>query len=337
MAISFIQEATTVNGNAAPVQLTWSSNVTAGSGLFILVNYVHNGIVGSSVTDSVGTSYTLVKRVTPTGAVDGANELWFGNAPTGGANVTTVNFTGGKVGIAVCGLEFSPGAGLQFAVDQSASTQQTGTTTLSHGSITTTQNDELIVTLARINNGFSVSVFPTGFTQRVSSMFLALCMTRIVSATLTTDAAATTAANEESSALIASFSLEEPPPAPPRFTQLVQSLVAKLPGSPELVTQILWSLVTTQAGGRRFTQVLRTVIVELTPPPEEQCPDRPVIGELVEGSLEVTPAEPEEPPVCEGTPPTVTTLAAGSLEVTPETPATPPDCDGTPPTIGSVH
>lgn len=288
MAIAFVQETTNVGGDStSPCVVPFSSPVSIRNGLFALVEYVENGTHIASVTDTVGTSYSLACRKLGAGSISNSVELWYGTAPTSGANDVTVTAAGGKTGINICLLAFDPGTGKVFVLDQTNTNSQSSSSNISHGSITTTADDELVLTMASFDSAFTVSTLPSGFTRRGSALTRALAMSSILSAITTTDALATTTTAEDSSCGIMSFLLEDaPPPSPIRVTQLVQSVVAASPPSPLRVTQFVQGLTVQGLPGLRVTQVVRTLITIPggTPPPPAGCP----------GITEIAPIEPPD-------------------------------------------
>lgn len=290
MPISVLQSAT--NGTGGANAATFGSDVVSGSGLFACFGYAENGTHASSVTDTVGTTYTKVAQKIGSGTT-GSVEIWFGTAPTGGANTVTVHYPSGKSTRVLILIEADPTTGKSFAADQNAGNADSGTSH-SCGSITTTADDELILAIATCAFTTTFNTFEAGYTRQQTSPANSLCLAKVSSAIETTSATFNSTVSRSMTECIASFLLvDASPPSPVRETQVVQSLVVATPPSPLRETQVVQGLTVQGTVGLRETQVVRTLIVSPIIPPTPPPPGCPAIVEIapVTGSDGCAPAD----------------------------------------------
>lgn len=203
MALAFRQEnAATVTDGAT---IAYSGDVVAGSLLVACVMVPGVGVTVSGITDTRGNTWALAVRKAGTTAGAGTAftaEIWYAANATAGANTLTFDYSAaanGQVSIS----EYSGFTnGVTAGPTESAETDNT--TPNSHGSITTTQNEAVIVTCMAFSSAFTVSSRADTFTalmagSRRDSGY------KVASATLTTTGALTCDTNEDSTGVIAAF------------------------------------------------------------------------------------------------------------------------------------
>jgi hypothetical protein len=152
VALSLVQSKA---GDGTYTSNTFSSAVTVGD---LLVVYFHTsgGISASSVslTDSLGTAYTLAVGLTGTVNNKVSSGIFYGIAPASGSNTVTAAGLSGWPQIYL--LEF---AGVQAVVDATASYEGTGTT--SFLSLTLANSTDLVVSgVATYSSGSSFTASP---------------------------------------------------------------------------------------------------------------------------------------------------------------------------------
>ncbi len=191
MAIAFIQAQNAGNQVGPTVTCAFNDPLTYANTGFVTLGYSNNGVFCTTVLDDIGNSYSLLKRATGT---DRVSEVWIANGLVAGLATISAFFPTAKSGIGIAVLEYAPESGTIFALDQQNDQQSVvNVTSYPHGSITTTINDELILTVAHTSTNVTA---PVGYTLRSN---LALSgnvnvMDRIVSATETTNPTPTGAA-----------------------------------------------------------------------------------------------------------------------------------------------
>lgn len=255
---------------SSPVSLTFDDPVSLGSVLFVCMSTIDNGAVIDEITDTLFNGWDRVRQ-------QGGNflraDIWTATSVGEGTCTVTVTFDSGKSGVHLTLIEVTGlGAGNVLTVDQQNSTTAEAQTVHSHGSITTVEDVELILTCAAMAFGSeSASVTPAGFdVQRNGDQQLVL--TRITSSTETTDAEFETAVAANSSCVIASFYEIANPAGPARLTQQGRQIQESMPS----------------AGlNGRLTQMARQVMYPFTcvpiPPPVtiEGCPASLPIGTAI--------------------------------------------------------
>lgn len=115
-------------------------NVTAGNLLVVVGNNFHTGGSTVAISDSLGTSYTVMESNPYT---DHASYIAYGIAPSSGANTVTINPTTTGNYIGVCQDEFS-GVDTGSPLDVNGGVS-TGTSTTAADSITTGTANALII------------------------------------------------------------------------------------------------------------------------------------------------------------------------------------------------
>lgn len=203
MAIAFVQQAT----NGAVVDggtLAYGSNVGSGT-LLLATMFMQSSSLVNGITDALGNTWT--RAVNKVGTSGGAGvgigaEIWWAHCPTGGANTLTFDWSvaiGNQVWIGEYS-GFTSGA----TKDQTNSTENDNTATNSCGSITTTQNEELLIGTLSFASAFVVSSRLSGW-NALTAGSRRDTQYKITSTTETTDGAVTCNAAEDSTCCIASF------------------------------------------------------------------------------------------------------------------------------------
>lgn len=159
-AIVHIQSVGDDPGTVATDTLAYASNVTAGSLLILAARHGSATASVSSVTDTLGNTWTLAKRMDdPSGH---SHNIWFANSPTGGANTVTINIDETQ-SLRWIVLEYS---GLGTAsIDVSTSSIGSGTSA-DTGGVTPTQSNVLAFSACDVN-GVSGFTAGSGYTERV--------------------------------------------------------------------------------------------------------------------------------------------------------------------------
>lgn len=152
--------------NCDSLALAYPGNVTAGDLLVVGGNtYDTNGTTGHTVTDSVGTSYTVFNCTALTASFPNATPfIAIGIAPSSGANTVTVNPSlDASANQIVFGIGEFSGTATSSILDVDGGSS-TGTSTTPSDGITTTTANDLIVGLVGFQT--SAAVTPSGsYTQ----------------------------------------------------------------------------------------------------------------------------------------------------------------------------
>src|SRR3990167_11362323 len=140
MATAFVQSANNKATNVNSLAATFVSNVAAGAVIAVFVKWESYAAL-STVTDTLGNSYTLVHNPTGGGGFEIAGA--YANSPSGGANAVTATITGGPANMVVVVHEIS-GAATASPLDGSAAQYQatpgTGTDAVTSGTFTPATN-----------------------------------------------------------------------------------------------------------------------------------------------------------------------------------------------------
>jgi len=137
---------TSNSGNGQITSLTYASNISAGSLLFVSVSWYSNNIV-PTVTDSIGNgAFALVASGYEPSYGSYWAFYWFVNTKGSGADTINVSYGASEAYTGVQIDEFQTPGGT-IAIDGSASqilSNVSGTNSLSSGSLTTTHNGDLL-------------------------------------------------------------------------------------------------------------------------------------------------------------------------------------------------
>jgi len=183
MAISFVQS----NGNfssssVSTLSATFSSNVTAGNLLVIAIGFVGASTTVSSVTDTLGNTYSRAVGPTIDTNVNYTIYTYYTTSSSTGSNTVTVNSSASGTFFRVLVHEYS---GVNTLDVVSGATASNGT--IDSGSKTTYHADELIFGWGSSAGGTLLTGPGTGFTQR-ESQGSEITEDKIVSATGSYDA-----------------------------------------------------------------------------------------------------------------------------------------------------
>lgn len=134
--------------------LAFGSNVVAGNALFALVTFANGTAEVTTLTDSQGNTWA---RAVQRGGVSAFSaEIWYARAVASAACTLTFDYNQ-TITAQVCVAEIDGFSG-GIVVDQTNSNYDNGgSTTLSHGEITTTQDTSVTLATARIDSGFTLS------------------------------------------------------------------------------------------------------------------------------------------------------------------------------------
>ena len=166
MAIVFVQsKAATAQGSGA-TSFTFSptSPLAYGNTAFLIIACTDNGVLPTTIDSDLGNAFTRVKRF------QGASrcvDCYQADGLVAGADVFTIHFSGGKSGVGVTFLEYTPNAGTILSLNQQdTDSDAAGVTSYPCGTITTTDTGELILAAGRIGSA-SITISPeAGYTTR---------------------------------------------------------------------------------------------------------------------------------------------------------------------------
>lgn len=154
-----------VQGTSAQASaLAFGSNVVSGNLLLVALRLGNTTHTFTSVTDSVGTTYTQVATGSPqTVATDHKLYLLWGVAAGSGANTVTVNGSGfGTNRLTI--TEYSGNHATPF--DVSAGAGGVATSAVSSGNLTTGTADDLLFACMSDSNGVATITAGSGYTKR---------------------------------------------------------------------------------------------------------------------------------------------------------------------------
>ncbi|VVC06074.1 Uncharacterised protein [uncultured archaeon] len=185
---AYVQSSTDAWNSGSTVTLAYSSNVSAGN--LLIVSYSSEGAVTSStVSDTLGTTYTRVAQITS--ATINMN-VWAGIAPSSGANTVTI----GSPASAYNQLGISEYRNVSATADVTASNYTTSNTTAS-ASIINTNSTDLIYGITATDQGnnltYSSPFTLTSLNNAVNTQALGYTFT--TSATTSTLTSTTTSGN----------------------------------------------------------------------------------------------------------------------------------------------
>jgi hypothetical protein len=147
MAISLVQTAVNASSsNASTLVLTFGSNITAGSMIFVCEdNYYSNGV--SSITDGPGDSPFVAIQSSPI-TFNGSYQVgsWYFLNSAGGSKTVTLNLVGTGHYISAIAQEWS-GIATSSALDGSNHGVY-GSSPIATGSITTTNGNDVLIAVA---------------------------------------------------------------------------------------------------------------------------------------------------------------------------------------------
>jgi hypothetical protein len=139
--------------------------VQAGSTIIVMSGLGGVGDTTTTVTDSLGNSYTNVARETSNVGVNEA-AIWKVTTPTGGANVTITVNTSGADKLTFSAVEVP---GLTGLVDKTSVNRGTGTTPTTGSTGTLSSANELaVIVMVPVNSASQTITTPSGFTRRVN-------------------------------------------------------------------------------------------------------------------------------------------------------------------------
>lgn len=168
MATAFRQSKSSVAGGAGTqVTLTFDSNILANSVIALAITALNSSRTISSVTDSLGNTYTYAGDNPNSG--DNNNQMWnyYAEGVSAGACTITVTFDANDDLRRIYAHEIT-GCATSGALGQHAGQAQatpgTGTDAISSGSVTTTTNGEYIFGCTNANNTQTYTK-GTGFTS----------------------------------------------------------------------------------------------------------------------------------------------------------------------------
>lgn len=162
--LTFVQakRARAFSGTTNPV--AFDSAVTAGHLIAVGVTWDSTTVTLTSITDSLGNTYTLVGN--PTSSITGRAAMSYVPNVLGGANTVTATFSG-SISSVICVQEIS-GANASSPLDQSALNAQTnpgtGTDAVTSGTVTTTTAGQYIFGFSGDSNSGATFTQGTGFT-----------------------------------------------------------------------------------------------------------------------------------------------------------------------------
>lgn len=170
MAIAFVQiDDNSAVGSSTTLAITQSSDPTAGNLIVVSVGWFSSDDTVSGVTDSRGNTYYEADSVAVPGLSDLGVSMWYAYDVNGGAaNTVTITWTGGVSYRSGFVYEYS---GILTASDpQDQNNSATASTAaITPGSITPTENGELIVVHALDNYGGHTATPDSGWTERADN------------------------------------------------------------------------------------------------------------------------------------------------------------------------
>jgi IPT/TIG domain len=176
--ISFVQVSSgpsTIQSSNSSVSVAYGKKQTAGDLNIVVVGWGDNTSTISSVTDSLGNSYS--RAVGPTGTSGLQQSIYYAKNIVGGNNTVKVTFNQAAAYPDVRILEYS-GLSASNPLDVTAAAVGSGSSA-SSGSATTTSGNELIFGAGTSDNFFSGA--GTGFTNRIVNIYGNLAEDKVVS------------------------------------------------------------------------------------------------------------------------------------------------------------
>jgi hypothetical protein len=173
--ISFVQVSSGVQSSNSLVSVTYGNAQTAGDLNIVVVGWGDNTSTISSVTDSLGNSYS--RGVGPTSTSGLQQSIYYAKNIAGGNNTVTVTFNQAAAYPDVRILEYS-GLSTSSPLDVTAAAVGSGSSA-SSGSATTTSGNELIFGAGTSDNFFSGA--GSGFTKRIINLYGNIAEDKVVS------------------------------------------------------------------------------------------------------------------------------------------------------------
>lgn len=160
MAIAFVQSNATpfANPGSSPVTCAYTLNVTAGNLLVVFVNINDNTGSVATFADTIGNVWTLQSSSVSNRTM----KVYSAISKASGANTITINAT--EAGT-LMGLMVSEYSGVTTVDQIAAGVLQTGTSQ-NTPAITTTQANELLLCVYRVETGSNANTINSPFTQR---------------------------------------------------------------------------------------------------------------------------------------------------------------------------
>lgn len=144
--------------------LAFTAPLTLGSAAFVALGYTDNGVLATTIDSSLGNAYTRIKRER---LASRCVDYYQADGVLPGTETLTIHFSGGKSGVGVTLLEYATTAGTILSLNQQNSASDTASvTSYPHGSITTTEPIELILTVLRSGGSTNTISAPAGYTLR---------------------------------------------------------------------------------------------------------------------------------------------------------------------------
>jgi hypothetical protein len=187
MAIAFVNSAEghDYTGAAGGSIAAAALNVTTGNLLVASIRGNDSSATGvSSLTDTASNTWTRATSILSNDGIVG-HELWYCKNATGNAsNVVTANFSGVPTYRGIVVAQYS-GVDTSAPLDATATGKTSGASTVSSGSLSTVQADEVLIAAGTYENTFSLTwTADTGFTIDIQDSQTALMLSRkIVSST----------------------------------------------------------------------------------------------------------------------------------------------------------
>ena len=173
--ISFVQVSSGVQSSNSLVSVTYGNAQTAGDLNIVVVGWGDNTSTISSVTDSLGNTYS--RGVGPTSTSGLQQSIYYAKNIAGGNNTVTVTFNQAAAYPDVRILEYS-GLSTSSPLDVTAAAVGSGSSA-SSGSATTTSGNELIFGAGTSDNFFSGA--GSGFTKRIINLYGNIAEDKVVS------------------------------------------------------------------------------------------------------------------------------------------------------------
>lgn len=204
MAITLVQSNNANPGTVSSTTLAYSSNVAAGNTLLAFVRLGSNTVSVSSITDTLGNTWTLVKRQQHASS-QVTSEIWkCENITSGGANTLSFTFSGSSTLVQLYIAEVNSSTGYA-GEDQKNSADQASGTSHNAGSITTTKANSIVFFMIGFVGSYDQDLPPTGYSVGVVALSRMNVWYKILTAIGTENPTMTTDSAEITSNIIANF------------------------------------------------------------------------------------------------------------------------------------
>jgi len=214
-AIAFVQDDVGHNSATTSLAVAFTSNVTAGNAIVLLLKTVSTVTI-SSIVDTLGHTYVLAQE---NDAQSMRTGLYRVVNISGGANTVTITVSASSSVTAVV-LEYS-GMATSGELDQSNFNSGASATSGNHGSITTTVGDGIIISVMGFGGNPGTITGTSGWTARQVANVRQYPQDKITSATETTSGAITWATAQTWNGVIANFAAAGGAPAAPKRLMLL--------------------------------------------------------------------------------------------------------------------